>query len=190
VLGALSGSGRYLSYRFNNHVGLSVALVVSLLAHLAVFCLLDSKGGLQAQRLGVTQASFRVALQSPVAKDAASLVPLALPGAPEEIAGDQQSMSVNPYVSPDALTRSPSLLDNVELSLPDELLFSGKLTLRLYIGTDGLVDRVEVVESHLPPAYGTLAEQAFAERRFSPGRIGNKAVPTYTELEIEFNPPE
>ena len=97
---------------------------------------------------------------------------------------------VSPYVSPEELTERPVALERTELYLPDDLMASGAVVLRLYIGTNGMVERVDVTKSQLPPAYGAIAAQMFLQRNFSPGRIGNKPVPTFTEVEVEFNPSE
>lgn len=180
----------FLDYRFGDHSALGVALAVSLLVHLAVFFLLGTNGLRPSYSLGITKAVFHVALKSAVTEREITKAPSVLLKGTEEMTGSQQSTSFDPYVSPDALTHRPSLLDNVELFLPEDMRLSGKLTLRLYIGTGGVVEQVEVVESFLPPAYGFIAEQSFVKRRFSPGRIGNRPVPTFTELEIEFNPLE
>lgn len=102
--------------------------------------------------------------------------------------GDPLASGILRYVSPDGLTQRPVPLEPIELSLPDGLQLSGKAILRLYVGRNGVVERVEIAESQLPSAYVDLAAQVFLGRRFSPGRIGNMLVPTFTEVEVEFNP--
>lgn len=107
-----------------------------------------------------------------------------------DIVADQPHDGFFPYVSPGNLSSRPLPLENIEIHLPDALSLSGKVRLILFIGINGVVERVELAESRLPEAYGAVAVAAFLNRRFSPGRIGTKSVSTFIELEVEFNPPE
>lgn len=94
---------------------------------------------------------------------------------------------VSRYVAPDLLTTRPAPLEPVQIPVPEAAVFTGLVILRVYIGAFGKVDQVEVVDSMVPEAYVDAAINAIKEQRFLPGRIGGKAVPTFTEVEIEFN---
>ncbi len=180
--------GASLFLRLDRYRGLSIALSVSLLAHLVVALFLVA-GKWQSDLPAVSaEARLQVALKMPGTEG--------LVRESEQFVGETRSSSMAgqsvdglwPYFSPDKLTQKPRSLEEIEIDLPEGLLLSGKVHLRLFIGADGVVERVELAESQLPIAYGEVASQAFHKRRFSPGRIGNKAVPTFTELEVEFNP--
>lgn len=94
------------------------------------------------------------------------------------------------YVTPDLLTTKPVPFEPIEIPVPETAVYTGRLILRVYIGVFGNVDRVELVNSMLPDNYVDVAMQAIKLQRFLPGRVGGKAVPTFTDVEVEFNLPE
>jgi protein TonB len=67
---------------------------------------------------------------------------------------------------------------------------SGKAVLRLYIGADGAVERVEV-ERATPPGYGfeESAASAFSGARFSPAMKDGKRVRALMRIEVSFDAP-
>src|SRR5690606_29599813 len=77
------------------------------------------------------------------------------------------------------LDERPYPLRRVELVPPEAdrgVELFGKARLRVLIGRDGAVDRVEVVESALHARLLDHAVQAFAATRWSPGRRGGRDV--------------
>lgn len=93
------------------------------------------------------------------------------------------------FVSPELLTEHPVLLEGVHVDAPDSgLVFVGKLRLRLYLDTRGMVHHIESIESTMPELYVAAAMANFRDQKFSPGRISGVPVKTFTEIEVEFNP--
>lgn len=91
------------------------------------------------------------------------------------------------YFSRSELTVPPALQDE-PLLLPEDsggaAPRAGKIVLRVFVGADGSVERVEVESSSLPPAFEKAAVAAFARLRFRPGEIEGVAVTSQTRFEV------
>ena len=62
----------------------------------------------------------------------------------------------------------------------------GKMTVRLWIGATGDIDRASILTSGLPQAYADAAIAAFEKLRFRPGEIGGVPVKSWAEVVIEY----
>ena len=69
----------------------------------------------------------------------------------------------SPYISGRELEQSPYLIAPIVVPYPEttEGKPTGSVTLTLYVGLDGVVDRVEVSRSDLPVEFGRVAIQTF-----------------------------
>jgi hypothetical protein len=96
------------------------------------------------------------------------------------------------YKRPEELERRPYPLRAIDLEPPAAqggLEYFGKLRAELYIGRDGAVDRVQVLESTLPVAITEKAARAFAATRWEPGVRGGRRVRSVKVVEVEIEPP-
>jgi protein TonB len=59
--------------------------------------------------------------------------------------------------------------------------------LSLFIDEQGMVHRVRVEGSGLPPAFEQVARQAFLGARFAPGRKNQQAVKSHIRIEVSFD---
>jgi hypothetical protein len=86
-----------------------------------------------------------------------------------------------------ALERAP-----VAIPLPRDpagVHFFGKLRLDLYIDEKGDVDRVEVLDGDVPPAYWQPAAEAWRRVKFFPAVRRGREVKSLKRVELEFAPP-
>jgi len=95
------------------------------------------------------------------------------------------------YFSRADLTVPPKLLNEPELpaagmSAAGMAGRGGKVVLRVFVGADGAVDRVEVLKSNVSPAFEEAVVNAFSQVRFRPGEIEGVAVTSETRFEITF----
>lgn len=95
------------------------------------------------------------------------------------------------YFSRTDLTVPPKLLNEpalqtAEMSAAGMSAQGGKVVLRVFIGADGAVDRVEVLKSNVSPAFEEAVVNAFSRVRFRPGEIEGVAVTSETRFEIPF----
>ena len=72
--------------------------------------------------------------------------------------------------------------------LAKEARVEGRVSLRCLIGTDGLVERIEVTKGH--PLLDEAAKQAVAQWRFKPYVLNGKVVKVETTVEIDFQLPK
>jgi hypothetical protein len=90
------------------------------------------------------------------------------------------------------LEHSPYPLRRIDID-PDPVVggveYVGRIRLDLYIGRDGRVHRVEVLESTLPPVLAQRAIDAFSAARWQPGRKDGRELPSVKRVEVEFEPP-
>ena len=63
----------------------------------------------------------------------------------------------------------------------------GKVVLRVLVGADGAVERVEVERSELPAAVAEAAVAAFSRVRFRPGEIEGVAVTSEARFAVDFD---
>lgn len=172
---------------------LAGALALSLVGHVAVLVLSGVDG-----RLGL--AGWPVAEQHLIAHIGEVVDQSRISGSGDaprfgEAFGEDtpvvlQDGAVSRYVTPDLLTTRPAPLEPVQIPAPESASFTGQVVLRVYVGVFGNVDQVELIDSMVPDSYVAGAIRAIKQQRFLPGRIGEKAVPTFTDIEIEFNPPD
>lgn len=93
-----------------------------------------------------------------------------------------------PYVPAGELDERPVPEAPIIIPFPEATLYSGKAsgTLVLYIGADGRVDRVEVDESDLPPAFERAAINTFLQARMRPGILKGHASRARMKVLVEF----
>jgi outer membrane biosynthesis protein TonB len=72
---------------------------------------------------------------------------------------------------------------------PEGIEYYGKLRLHVFIGADGVVDRVEAMESTLPASFREAAVRAFSQARWEPGRKWGLPVGARKVVEVNFPPP-
>jgi outer membrane biosynthesis protein TonB len=90
------------------------------------------------------------------------------------------------------LDRKPYPMRRIELDLPPAvggLEYYGKLRLEVYIGRDGVVDRVEVLSTGVPARFVEAAVRTLQQTRWEPGRSGWRRVRSVKAYEIDFEPP-
>jgi TonB family protein len=96
------------------------------------------------------------------------------------------------YLPASELDAKPFPLKPVDLQMPKAgrgAEYYGKLKLNVFISAAGVVDRVEVAEATVPPAFRDSAAKAFSEARWEPARKAGKRVKTVKVVEVEFEPP-
>jgi len=64
---------------------------------------------------------------------------------------------------------------------------SGTVTVRFLVAEDGSVGQVTVLKAHPPGVFEDSVLRAVRRWRFTPGRIGAQAVPTWVELPVRFD---
>ena len=80
-----------------------------------------------------------------------------------------------------------SPLRAVDLSFPENAPeIYGTLRMNLFINERGLVDRVEVLESTVPPSFRDYAVGVFSATRFDPAQRGGRAVKSVKKIEVRF----
>jgi TonB family protein len=65
----------------------------------------------------------------------------------------------------------------------------GTLRMNVFISEKGAVDRVEVLESTVPPSFRNYAVDVFTATRFDPAQRGGRAVKSVKKVEVIFAPP-
>jgi TonB family protein len=91
------------------------------------------------------------------------------------------------YYAAEELDERPLILQDVEPQWPGGATpGSGHVRLQLYLGENGKVDSVEVVDSYPSGAFDTAAKEAFAAARFVPGMIAGVPVKSQVRLEVLF----
>jgi TonB family protein len=83
-------------------------------------------------------------------------------------------------------------LRRIDLEFPpgrEGIDYYGTLRLDVYIGARGEVDRVDVIESHVPGAYLDSAVRAFATARFEPAQWHGRSVKSVKKVEVKFAAP-
>lgn len=72
---------------------------------------------------------------------------------------------------------------------PGGVEYFGRMRFDLYIGTDGKVHRVEVLETTLPAALLDHVLREFSQTRWQPARRHGREVRSLKRIELEFEPP-
>ena len=120
-------------------------------------------------------------------------VPQALPaGAPHGAAKDPVSGILPParYYTALELDRRPQPLQSIEPVYPALALAPiGRVTLALYIGEDGEVERLEVEAADQTGDFAGSARKAFGSARFLPGMRNGVAVKSLMRIEVRFGEP-
>ncbi|VWX59518.1 conserved hypothetical protein [Burkholderiales bacterium 8X] len=99
------------------------------------------------------------------------------------------SATTSSYLSRSELDTAPSLLEDVSPIYPPEAgLQEGVVVLRLSIGANGKVDRVEVISAQPPGLFDASAIAAFGQARFEPGRRLGLPVPSRMTIEVSYAP--
>ncbi|HEX4779198.1 MAG TPA: energy transducer TonB [Usitatibacter sp.] len=91
------------------------------------------------------------------------------------------------------LDRKPYPMRNVVVDFPPTpagVDYFGRITMRVFIGRDGMVDRVEVEHADVPPAFIEAAVKAFRQARWEPARMWGRRVKALKVVAIDFKPPE
>lgn len=92
------------------------------------------------------------------------------------------------YLASSELDARPYPLAPVILPFPDNVSASQSVggILQLYIGVDGQVDYVELVDLDMPPEFADVAISTFKQVRMRPGMKGERAVRTRMRVYVEF----
>lgn len=93
-----------------------------------------------------------------------------------------------PYIPAGDLDVRPSPETPVIVPFPEAVLLTNKVSgvLVLYISADGKVDRVEVDDSDLPPAFEKAAISTFLQARMWPGIMNGQATRARMKVLVEF----
>lgn len=82
-------------------------------------------------------------------------------------------------------------LRGIELDFPETKLGAdlyGTLRMNVFIDHHGVVDRIDVLESTVPPSYREYAIAVFRATRFEPAKRGGRAVRSVKKVEVVFKP--
>lgn len=107
---------------------------------------------------------------------------------PKNEHADPNSIALVGYYPADKLTRMPEAVGTFDVQPPPggDTGLSGKVTIRIWIGANGAIDRLRVMDSGLPQAYAEAAISAFEKLRFRPGEIGGVPVRAWVDVVIEY----
>lgn len=72
---------------------------------------------------------------------------------------------------------------------PGAAIESGRVLVHLYIGADGRVEEVVIVDAQPPGVFEQAAAQAFAAAKFTPGKVRGESVKAYLAIEVLFGAP-
>lgn len=93
------------------------------------------------------------------------------------------------YLAASALDEAPQALVAIEPEYPASAgRQQGLVQLRVFINDKGLVDDVRVDKAFPAGVFDAAAIAAFAAARFTPGRVGSKAMAAEMQVEMEFVP--
>jgi len=102
--------------------------------------------------------------------------------------GAEQSVPLIGYFPASRLSKMPQAVGVFDIQPPagGDTGLGGKMTVRIWIGANGAIDRARVLSSGLPDAYAEAALTAFEKLRFVPGEIGGVPVKSWVEIVIEY----
>lgn len=108
--------------------------------------------------------------------------------APQDEPRAPQEIPLVGYYPAERLTRMPQAVGIFDIQPPagGDSGLGGKMTVRIWIGANGAIDRAKVLSSGLPANYAEAAFSAFEKLRFEPGQIGGVAVKTWVDIVIEY----
>lgn len=100
----------------------------------------------------------------------------------------QGSMRLLGYFPVADLHQMPVAIGRFEIQTPagGDTGQDGRMTVRVWIGRDGRVERTQILSRDLPAAYASVAVKAFENLRFKPGEINGAAVPSWADIVIEY----
>lgn len=84
----------------------------------------------------------------------------------------------------------PGIMTRTEPEYPEAAarrFLSGRVVVRLYIGEDGRVEKVDVLAAEPPGYFEDAAARAFLAARFSPGMKNGRPVKVQMTLEVNFD---
>jgi len=92
------------------------------------------------------------------------------------------------YVPREFLSVAPAHLSAIEVPFPDSVTGELKIDvqLALFIDESGVVQRVRVESTGLPPALEDAAAAAFRQARFTPGQVDGQAVRSLIKVAVTF----
>jgi protein TonB len=94
------------------------------------------------------------------------------------------------YYPAHLLDERPQVRTHIEPAFPAAApVDSGRVTLRLYIGEDGRVEQIAVMQSDPPGVFEASAAAAFAGAQFTPGKVRGSAVKSQMTIELFFGSP-
>lgn len=94
------------------------------------------------------------------------------------------------YFLPRELDVRPGIMTRTEPEYPEAAarrFLSGRVVVRLYIGEDGEVEKVDVVTAEPPGYFEDATARAFLASRFSPGLKNGRPVKVQMTLEVTFD---
>jgi len=108
--------------------------------------------------------------------------------APPKERPDPKAVPLVGYYPADRLTKMPQAVGIFDIQPPagGDTGLGGKVTVRIWIGANGAIDRARVLSSGLPESYVEAAVAAFEKLRFEPGEIGGVPVKSWVEIVIEY----
>ena len=104
-------------------------------------------------------------------------------------ANDDNRPSQDEYIPRPRLSISPTATTPVIVPFPTHFDTTGRFTavLALFIDEDGIVRRVRVNDSTLPPSMESAAKQAFLQTHFRPGQVKGQLVKSLIHIEVVFD---
>ena len=179
---------------------LTGALMLSLAAHallLAWPVSLPAGGAAGIATAGPTRPAraLRVSLNvespaaSPVAQASTAIAPEdKIKDAPQRDEAAQKAIPLIGYYPAARLTKMPQAVGIFDIQPPagGDTGIGGKMTVRIWIGANGAIDRARVLSSGLPASYAEAALGAFEKLRFEAGEIGGVPVKSWVEIVIEY----
>ena len=160
---------------------LGAALGASLLAHAALLGALGSLPAAPQARAQLAEfgerltATLRSSFEKPEAGKAVAATSIA------------PALPAPRYYTAEELDERPLILHDVEPQWPGGATpGAGHVRLELYLGENGQVETVEVVDSYPSGAFDAAAREAFAAARFRPGMMAGAPVKSLVRLELLF----
>lgn len=115
------------------------------------------------------------------------------PGRGETGGGPPALLPAPHYYLTRELDVRPGIMTRTEPEYPEAAarrFLSGRVVVRLYIGEDGKVEKVDVVSAEPPGYFEDAAVRAFRAARFSPGMKDGRPVRVQMTLEVNFDSAE
>lgn len=95
------------------------------------------------------------------------------------------------YFRSDELDERATPIEVAPLVYPEQAYINripGTVRMRIYISSDGRVDRAEIIAASPPNHFERAAIDAVQRTRFHPARKGGRPVPSQKLIEVEFDP--